>query len=158
MKEEYIRRVKGHLPLPRQQKREVLRDLEEIFASAGEHGESEAQVLDRLGSPEEYAREVLAQTGYAPRPGKAALGLALSALVCGVCLALFLWSQSGRPVSYTHLDVYKRQLMEERSRVSRVPSSFSMTKAQELSTAEHTRGTHRNSSGQSKAVNTWAQA
>ena len=35
MKEEYIRRVKGHLPLPRQQKREVLRDLEEIFASAG---------------------------------------------------------------------------------------------------------------------------
>ena len=96
MKEEYIRRVKGHLPLPRQQKREVLQDLEEIFASAGEHGESEAQVLDRLGSPEEYAKEVLAQIGYAPRPGKAALGLALSALVCGVCLALFLWSQSGR--------------------------------------------------------------
>lgn len=96
MKEEYIRRVKGHLSLPRQQKREVLWDLEEIFASAGEHGESEAQVLDRLGSPEEYAKEVLAQTGYAPRPGKAALGLALSALVCGVCLALFLWSQSGR--------------------------------------------------------------
>ena len=96
MKEEYIRRVKGHLPLPRQQKREVLRDLEEIFASAGEHGESEAQVLDRLGSPEEYAKEVLAQTGFAPKPGKAALGLALSALVCGVCLALFLWSQSGR--------------------------------------------------------------
>ena len=89
MKEEYIRRVKVHLPLPRQQKREVLRDLEEIFASAGEHGESEAQVLDRLGSPEEYAKEVLAQTGFAPRPGKAALGLALSALVCVVCFGLF---------------------------------------------------------------------
>ena len=96
MKEEYIRRVKGHLPLPRRQKREVLRDLEEIFASAGEHGESEAQVLDRLGSPEEYAKEVLVKTGYVPKPGKAALGLALSALVCGVCLALFVWSQSGR--------------------------------------------------------------
>lgn len=96
MKEEYIRRVKGHLPLPRRQKREVLRDLEEIFASAGEHGENEAQVLDRLGSSEEYAKEVLTQTGYVPRPRKAALGLALSALVCGVCLALFLWSQSGR--------------------------------------------------------------
>ena len=49
-------------------------------------------------------------------------------------------------------------LMEESSRVSRVPSSFSMTKAQELSTAEHTRGTHRNSSGHSRVVNTWAQA
>lgn len=96
MKQEYIQQVGRALPLPRQQKREVLRDLEEIFASAGEHGESEAQVLDRLGSPEEYAKEVLAQTGFAPRPGKAALGLALSALVCGVCLALFVWSQSGR--------------------------------------------------------------
>lgn len=96
MKQEYIQQVGRALPLPGKQKREVLRDLEEIFASAGEHGESEAQVLDRLGSPEEYAKEVLAQTGFAPKPGKAALGLALSALVCGVCLALFLWSQSGR--------------------------------------------------------------
>lgn len=96
MKQEYIQQVGRALPLPRKQKREVLRDLEELFASAAEHGESEVQVLDRLGSPEEYAKEVLAQTGYVPKPGKAALGLALSALVCGVCLALFLWSQSGR--------------------------------------------------------------
>ena len=70
MKQEYIQQVGRALPLPGKQKREVLRDLEELFASAGEHGESEAQVLDRLGSPEEYAKEVLAQTGYAPRPGK----------------------------------------------------------------------------------------
>ena len=96
MKQEYIQQVGRALPLPGKQKREVLRDLEELFASAAEHGESEVQVLDRLGSPEEYAKEVLAQTGFAPKPGKAALGLALSALVCGVCLALFLWSQSGR--------------------------------------------------------------
>lgn len=96
MKQEYIQQVGRALPLPGKQKREVLRDLEELFASAAEHGESEVQVLDRLGSPEEYAKEVLAQTGFAPKPGKAALGLALSTLVCGVCLALFLWSQSGR--------------------------------------------------------------
>lgn len=96
MKQEYIQQVGRALPLPGKQKREVLRDLEELFASAAEHGESEAQVLDRLGSPEEYAKEVLDQTSYVPKPGKAALGLALSALVCGVCLALFLWSQSGR--------------------------------------------------------------
>lgn len=80
MKQEYIQQVGRALPLPGKQKREVLRDLEELFASAAEHGETEAQVLDRLGSPEEYAKE----------------GLALSALVCGVCLALFVWSQSGR--------------------------------------------------------------
>ena len=96
MKQEYIQQVGRALPLPGKQRREVLRDLEELFASAAEHGESEVQVLDRLGSPEEYAKEVLDQTSYVPKPGKAALGLALSALVCGVCLALFLWSQSGR--------------------------------------------------------------
>ena len=96
MKQEYIQQVGRALPLPGKQKREVLRDLEEIFASAAEHGETEAQVISRLGTPAEYAKEVLAQTGFVPKPGKAALGLALSALVCGVCLALFVWSQSGR--------------------------------------------------------------
>ncbi len=96
MKQEYIQQVGRALPLPGKQKREVLRDLEELFASAAEHGETEAQVISRLGTPAEYAKEVLAQTSYVPKPGKAALGLALSALVCGVCLALFLWSQSGR--------------------------------------------------------------
>ena len=96
MKQEYIQQVGRALPLPGKQKREVLRDLEELFASAAEHGETEAQVISRLGTPAEYAKEVLAQTGFAPKPGKAALGLALSALVCGVCLALFLWSQSVR--------------------------------------------------------------
>lgn len=96
MKQEYIQQVGRALPLPGKQKREVLRDLEELFASAAEHGETEAQVISRLGTPAEYAKEVLDQTGYVPKPGKAALGLALSALVCGVCLALFLWSQSGR--------------------------------------------------------------
>lgn len=96
MKQEYIQQVGRALHLPGKQKREVLRDLEELFASAAEHGETEAQVISRLGTPAEYAKEVLDQTSYVPKPGKAALGLALSALVCGVCLALFLWSQSGR--------------------------------------------------------------
>ena len=41
MKEEYIRRVGRLLALPGKQKREVLRDLEEIFASGAEHGETE---------------------------------------------------------------------------------------------------------------------
>lgn len=96
MKQEYIQQVGRALPLPGKQKREVLRDLEELFASAAEHGETEAQVISRLGTPAAYAREVAAQAGYDPKPGKAALGLALSALVCGLCLAMFAWSQSGR--------------------------------------------------------------
>ena len=40
MKESYIQQVKRHLTLTRKQKQEVLRDLEEIFASALEHVES----------------------------------------------------------------------------------------------------------------------
>ena len=47
----YIRRVKRALILPRRQKAEILRDLSEIFASAREHGESDAQIIARLGAP-----------------------------------------------------------------------------------------------------------
>ena len=58
MKEEYIRQVRKHLSLPRKRKQEVLRDLEEIFDSGAEHGETEQQVAERLGPPEEYAAGV----------------------------------------------------------------------------------------------------
>ena len=55
MKQQYIRRVKKALNLPREQKAEVLRDLDEAFASALEHGETERQVIERLGTPDEFA-------------------------------------------------------------------------------------------------------
>ena len=55
MKERYIRRVKRALHAPRKIKMEVTRDLEEIFASAMEHGETEQQVIARLGTPKEFA-------------------------------------------------------------------------------------------------------
>ena len=50
MKEQYIRQVEKHLTLPRKAKQEVIRDLNEIFASALENGETEQQVIDRLGT------------------------------------------------------------------------------------------------------------
>lgn len=52
---EYLRQVEKELRLPRRKKQEVLRDLREIFESAREHGESEADVMERLGSAAEYA-------------------------------------------------------------------------------------------------------
>jgi len=55
MKKNYIRRVKLELDVPRKKKKEIIRDLEEIFASAAEHGETEQDVIDRLGSAEEFA-------------------------------------------------------------------------------------------------------
>lgn len=88
MKEEYIRRVGRLLALPGKQKREVLRDLEEIFASGAEHGETEQGVIQRLGTPEEYIAGVELSLGK-PRPGGKLAGLVLSCVACVVCFGLF---------------------------------------------------------------------
>ena len=63
MKEQYGKEVARRLLLPRVKRKEVLRDLEEAFASAAEHGESEQQVIDRLGTPEEFAAAMNEQLG-----------------------------------------------------------------------------------------------
>jgi len=61
VKEKYIRKVKKLLPL--KLRKEVLRDLEEIFRSAAEHGESEEEVAGRLGCPCDFAKEAALQLG-----------------------------------------------------------------------------------------------
>ncbi len=63
MEEQYIKAVERALALPRRKRREVLDDLREIFASAREHGEPEAAVLERLGPPEDFASGVEEQLG-----------------------------------------------------------------------------------------------
>lgn len=63
MKEQYIKQVKKELSLPRKVKKEVLRDLNEVFASALEHGETEQQVIRRLGTPGEFADSTAEQLG-----------------------------------------------------------------------------------------------
>ena len=88
MKEEYIRQVKRRLSLPGKQKREVLRDLEEIFASGAEHGETEQGIIQRLGTPEEYAAGI-ALSLEKPRSGGKLAGLVLSCVACVVCFGLF---------------------------------------------------------------------
>lgn len=63
MKEKYIRQVKRQLRTTDRVKQEILRDLEEIFSSALEHGETEQQVLERLGKPREFADNAAEQFG-----------------------------------------------------------------------------------------------
>lgn len=71
MKEQYIRQVEKELHLSRKMKKEVVRDLEEIFSSAAEHGEAEQQVIERLGTPKEFADSTAEQLGVDPAaPGK----------------------------------------------------------------------------------------
>lgn len=66
MKKQYIRQVRKDLHIPRSAKTEVVRDLQEIFASAAEHGESEQQVAERLGTPREFADRTAEQFGFDP--------------------------------------------------------------------------------------------
>lgn len=63
MKEQYIRQVEKELNLSRKAKTEIVRDLNEIFNSAVEHGETEQQVIERLGTPEEFANSTAEQFG-----------------------------------------------------------------------------------------------
>ena len=67
MRERYIRQVKKALLLSRKKKAGIVRDLQEAFASASEHGETDREVIDRLGSPEEFAADIHEQLGIDAR-------------------------------------------------------------------------------------------
>lgn len=54
MRENYIKQVKKGLAVSRKQEKEVIRDLNEAFASALEHGETEQQVIERLGRSKRF--------------------------------------------------------------------------------------------------------
>ena len=62
MKQQYIKQVKKELAVTRNQKKEVMRDLDEVFSSALEHGESENEVIERLGTPTEFVSNFNEQT------------------------------------------------------------------------------------------------
>lgn len=63
MRESYIKQVKRELAVSAKRKKEVVRDLREAFSSALEHGESEQEVMERLGSPREFAEHIQEQFG-----------------------------------------------------------------------------------------------
>ena len=63
MKERYIKQVEKELSLSHKVKKEVVRDLNEVFSSALEHGETEQQVIRRLGTPKEFADSTAEQFG-----------------------------------------------------------------------------------------------
>lgn len=63
MKQQYIKQVEKNLNVLRKVKKDVLRDLDEAFASVLEHGETEQEVLERLGTPEEFAESIQEQFG-----------------------------------------------------------------------------------------------
>lgn len=103
MREQYIRQVEKELPIPRRAKREVIRDLREIFASALEHGETEQQVIGRLGTPREFAESTAEQLGIditTSRNQKSRIwGIAaLTAAAAAAAFAAYGITQSGETV------------------------------------------------------------
>ena len=62
MKEQYIKQVEKELSLTRKAKKEVVRDLNEVFASALEHGETEQQVIGE-NTNENATSRIVSTTG-----------------------------------------------------------------------------------------------
>lgn len=92
MKDQYIRQVKKELRVPRNIKAEILRDLDEIFAAGEEHGQTRAQVIERLGPPKEFADCAAEQFGVdpsAPRRRGRMISGALFAALAAAAFAMY---------------------------------------------------------------------
>lgn len=90
MKDQYIMQVRKMLSVSQKKKHEIIRDLEEIFASAREHEESDQEVIDRLGSPQDYVESIQAQLEIRPRSIKKNLLPVYVASFIGIlCLVIF---------------------------------------------------------------------
>ena len=89
MKEQYIKQVEKELSLSRKAKKEVMRDLDEVFASALEHGETEQQVIQRLGTPKEFADSTAEQFGIDNTTSKKRKGIISALAVLIIAIASF---------------------------------------------------------------------
>lgn len=90
MREQYIKQVKKKLSVSRNLQKEILRDLNEAFDSAAEHGETEAQIIGRFGTPENFAENIEENSGlnrvqYRKRRKK----LAEICCLCGASIVCF---------------------------------------------------------------------
>ena len=89
MKEQYIKQVEKELSLPRKMKKEVVRDLNEVFASA----------MERLGTPKEFADSTAEQFGIDNTKSKKRNGIisTLAALViAAAAFSVYAVTQSGK--------------------------------------------------------------
>ena len=84
--------------MPRKAKQEVIRDLNEIFASALENGETEQQVIDRLGTPEVFAENTAEQFGGKerfPKNNRTILSCVVAAAIAVVAFVIYQTTRAG---------------------------------------------------------------
>ena len=92
MKEQYIKQVEKELSLTRKAKKEVVRDLNEVFASALEH-------VERLGTPKEFAENTAEQLGIdsaAPQKRKGIISSVAALVVAVAAFVIYATTQSGK--------------------------------------------------------------
>lgn len=89
MKEQYIKQAEKELHIPRKARKEVIRDLNEIFASALENGETEQQVIDRLGTPKEFAESTAEQLGIDFTASRKRKGIISSVVALAIAVVAF---------------------------------------------------------------------
>lgn len=99
MIEQYLKEVRRALLVPRSQKEEILRDLQESFDTALAGGENVQDVINRFGSPSEFADTLHAQLGIDAAHKRRvrflllfSLCIVIAALFLAPCLASFLHS------------------------------------------------------------------
>lgn len=99
MREQYIKQVEKELCLPRKEKKEVVRDLNEVFASALEHGETEQQVIERLGTPKEFADNTAEQLGIdstAPQKRKGIISSIVALVTAIIAFVIYATAKVGK--------------------------------------------------------------
>ena len=96
MKKQYIKQLKRILLIPRKKRKEIIEDLEEAFASALANGETEQAVVERLGSPDEFARNIEEQLGVNVQyqKGKRFFFLVVVGVIAIIFFSLMLFIQS----------------------------------------------------------------
>lgn len=99
MKDKYIKQVKKELFLSRKAKKEIVRDLIEVFDSALEHGETEQEVIERLGTPREFADNASEQLGAyntSLRKRRAVISSVIALIISIAAFAACAAARSGR--------------------------------------------------------------
>lgn len=96
MKEQYIKQVEKELSLPRKMKKEVVRDLNEVFASAMEHGETEQQIIQRLGTPKEFADSTAEQFGIDTKKRNGIISTLVALVIAVAAFSVYAVTQSGK--------------------------------------------------------------